>query len=227
MVERRGPWEGGKDWMARSWGELAQRAIVDVVLPGSHDSATSDLSRDVANDDGGAQIARLRRSPAPTVLFRRQTRPTVFSDARLVSGRIFGAHLTDSVAYRWSACQPLSVPEQLELGVRYLDLRIGRDSSRELPASLRCCHGFFGERIERILQHVRDFCAENGREYVIVDICHLYLKDEAGEGEDTAHRALLSVLVPIFKSRRAVIYPAGQKVKPNETLGRSKLLGIS
>ena len=52
----------GKTWMAQLWQAICGRAITGVVLPGSHDSATAALSRDVANDYGGAKILQLRRS---------------------------------------------------------------------------------------------------------------------------------------------------------------------
>ena len=39
--------------MRRYRHAIGGRKITDIVLPGSHDSATAALTRDVANDDGG------------------------------------------------------------------------------------------------------------------------------------------------------------------------------
>jgi hypothetical protein len=172
------PWDG-KSWMTDCWNAICERSITDIVLPGSHDSGTARLTREIANDDGGEKIRKLRR--------------------------IFGTPITNSIAAKWSQCQPLTIAQQLELGVRYLDLRIGRDETKDLPHALRCCHGFFGEGLVGVFEQVRDFCAGVDCEFVVIDLCHLYLSlpsvgieeaggEEVGGEEDEAHRCLVDQL---------------------------------
>ena len=119
--------------------------------------------------------------------------------------RIFGIRVTDAVAAPWCQCQCLSIMDQLELGVRYLDLRVGRDHTRPLPDALRCCHGFFGQAVVRVLEQVREFCSSNSSEFVVLDLRHLYLRlPEGGEKQDEleeeAHACLVSQLDQLLGS---------------------------
>jgi len=141
-------WDGST-WMYDNWHEIASQNITEIIIPGSHNSGTACLSNDTSNDHGGRLI-----------------RKCAFW---------FGQSSTYHVAKKWSACQPWSILEQLQSGLRYLDLRIGVDTNQTLPSKqLRVCHGFFAESIEMVLQQVVDFCIVNTNEFVVLDFQKLY-----------------------------------------------------
>jgi len=143
-------WDG-RSWMHQYWEEVRNKNITQIVLPGSHHSASSTLSEDAANDREGAAIVRWRL--------------------------LLGKSCVDHVAGKWSKCQKLDILQQLESGVRYLDLRVGWDASKFLPEhKLRACYGFFSQDIGSILQQVTDFCLNNTSEFVILDLKKLYFK---------------------------------------------------
>jgi len=99
-------WDG-RHWMHQHWEAVKGKNITQIVLPGSHHSASSTLSGDTANDSEGAAIEQWRF--------------------------LLGKSFVDHVAGKWSKCQTLDIVQQLESGVRYLDLRVGWDSSKFLP----------------------------------------------------------------------------------------------
>lgn len=143
-------WDG-QSWMHQYWEEVCNKNITQIVLPGSHHAASSTLSGDAANDLEGAAIQRWRL--------------------------LLGKSCVDHVAGKWSKCQKLDIAQQLESGVRYLDLRVGWDASKFLPEhKLRACYGFFSHDIGSILQQVTDFCLNHTSEFVILDLKKLYFK---------------------------------------------------
>jgi len=143
-------WDG-RTWMTRCWQNIKDKKITEIVLPGSHSSASANLSRDVADDTWGQNIRRYRG--------------------------IFGKSVTDHVAEKWNKFQPLSLTHQLEAGVRYLDLSVGVGLKKVVPESqLRCCHGFFSDGIGTVAQNVSDFCVTNARKFVILDFRCLYFQ---------------------------------------------------
>jgi len=66
----------------------------------------------------------------------------------------------------WAICQELSVSEQLQAGVRYLDFRICEDYA----GHLFLCHRVYAADFLAVLDEVRDFLNTHTKEIVIVDI---------------------------------------------------------
>ena len=171
-------WDG-KTWMRRSWHNIKDKKITEIILPGTHNSATANLSRDVANDVRGGNIQRYRG--------------------------IFGKRVTDHIAGKCNKFQPLSLTHQLEAGVRYLDLNVGVDVNKEAPeTTLRCCHGFFSDTIDSVARNVSDFCITHSREFVILDFRCLHFQTRGDVHEEATHllligeieKALGNLLVP-------------------------------
>lgn len=88
--------------------------------------------------------------------------------ARLLAA--FGC-LVRPIVHRWSITQGLTLQQQLEGGIRYLDLRI---SSGPLHHQYSIVHGLYGVDIKEILETVKSFCASHLSEVFIIDINHLY-----------------------------------------------------
>ena len=140
-------WDGST-WMSTAWYNIREKKMTEIILPGSRNAATSALSRDVANDSQGIFIQKYRG--------------------------IIGTYITDKISEQCNRYQPCSVLEQLKMGVRYIDLSVGFDSTKANPESpLRCCHGFFSTDIGTVLNDVSHFCLQNTLEFVILDFRRL------------------------------------------------------
>lgn len=84
------------------------------------------------------------------------------------------------IVYNQSRAQDYKVSEQLNAGIRYLDLRVGPNQWFEgftfhnQETVLRTMHGLHGEGVEEILQATKDFLAANPKEIVILDFQHFH-----------------------------------------------------
>ncbi|PAV89968.1 hypothetical protein WR25_10546 [Diploscapter pachys] len=124
----------------------------DITVRGSHDSGSSktlDSSLPVANDEG-KWIQRLGKLPT----IRRGIK-------------------------RWAVTQRMSIKEQLESGIRYLDIRVSRppfdkQSTSETLENIRICHALYGLHYREVLLEVREFLNEHSKEILILDINHAY-----------------------------------------------------
>ena len=74
--------------------------------------------------------------------------------------------------YRWAKCQRSDCRRQLDLGVRYLDVRLAKMSDRK--GDVKVVHALFGEALEKVLDDVNAFLNHHDREVVILDFQHIY-----------------------------------------------------
>jgi hypothetical protein len=172
-------------WMEDLSPFIEKRPLNRIALPGTHDSGTSTLSRDSA-------ISR---------------------DA---SSTIWNAGLTPGIksrVYDWALAQNLSVADQLQSGIRYLDIRVLdnrlvetfdqdkaiADEAREKQIFI--VHSMFGARIEVILDQVEAFLSKNLKEIVILRIGtnrsdSLSSRGKAYLMNDLVHKRLGDLMVP-------------------------------
>ncbi|XP_047465397.1 PI-PLC X domain-containing protein 1-like isoform X2 [Mugil cephalus] len=101
------------DWMSQLPPKLHTVPLYDLAIPGSHDSITYDL--DV--NSSIVEPQKLRR----------------FSKICCVR----------KIVHRWASTQDATVTEQLDAGVRYLDLRIARKPNDPDPTRLYFYHGLY------------------------------------------------------------------------------------
>ncbi|KAK7196489.1 Variant-surface-glycoprotein phospholipase C [Novymonas esmeraldas] len=142
----------GHSWMWDVRDAIESLSIAQVVMVGTHNAATSDISwrsrfgRDAPGSLGGG-------GPVAAV-------------ARLFAGGFLGA---------WTRCQQMSVEAQLRYGIRYIDLRIAPHPTR--PAELYTTHGLLSVRLADVLQTVRRFLADDAssHEVVLLDLQHVFL----------------------------------------------------
>ncbi len=126
--------------------QFSKAAIKDIILPGTHDSATSGIEiNSEFSPDGSAITKRLK----------------ILKSLPLYN-QIF--------AY-WSKTQPLTIKQQLDQGIRYLDLRLC-DKNGEVYS----CHGKYSDNISTIIQQVKAFTddPENKNEIILLDMNHFY-----------------------------------------------------
>jgi hypothetical protein len=160
-------WTSRPDWMGGLSATIGGRALANVVLPGTHDSGTATLTAtSEVTIDAPDWLQSLSRS---------------------------GGFLpVGIIAAGWSRAQGRAIPDQLDAGFRYLDLRICHASD-----GLRLCHGLAGERIETVLDQVNTFLSQHSQEIVILDFNHLY-----GLTSDD-HASLAALIASTFGARLA------------------------
>jgi hypothetical protein len=84
------------------------------------------------------------------------------------------------------------VKDQLEHGIRYLDLRLcGRPGSPDVYVA----HGLYGHRITDILKEVSDFLDDNPKEILILDFNHFHNMSSVD------HREVLILIISTFREK--------------------------
>ncbi|GLG95159.1 PI-PLC X domain-containing protein 3 [Gryllus bimaculatus] len=134
-----------ENWMAQLPNSLREVPVINLAIPGSHDSGSCTISRSSAV------------SP--------DTSPVVKQLCK-----IFGA-VVKRLVYNWVVTQHSSITEQLSGGIRYLDLRI---ATKQHSKNLYFVHGLYGDEISNILKDVREYLDTHVKEIVILDFQHFY-----------------------------------------------------
>ena len=120
------------DWMSEIFEQTPSVALNQIILPGTHDSATSDMTSS---------------SPLSS-----QLTPW----AKLAPRSSLAA---------WSKTQQRSIYEQLEDGIRYIDLRLEQTES-----GVYSVHGLLSTPLEVIVADISRFAVQHPREIVIIDL---------------------------------------------------------
>lgn len=100
------------------------------------------------------------------------------------------------IIFNWSINQYDNITEQLNGGIRYLDLRLATKSNDEI----HFLHGLYGAEITRPLQDVADWLSSHPNEVVILDFQHFYAFTERH------HRSLIDKIRHIFRDKMCPIY---------------------
>lgn len=109
------------------------------------------------------------------------------SGVRALGGSCCGS----AVVRKWARTQHLSIAEQLDAGIRYLDFRVAQHpGTRELHV----VHGLYGGLVEQALRDVQVFLLRNPHEVVILDFNHFYNMGLS------AHKHLLSMIRAVFEN---------------------------
>ncbi|EDV99073.1 PI-PLC X domain-containing protein 2 [Drosophila grimshawi] len=128
-----------ENWMRELPAELRDLSIVNLAIPGSHNSMTYGI-------DSNSRLA-----PDADSAIRRWH-------------RFFPCFVR-----RWSRNQSASILDQLQLGVRYFDLRIAQNEGK-----FYYCHGLFAMEVFEPLHELRHFLDTHPEEVVILDLQHFY-----------------------------------------------------
>ena len=80
--------------------------------------------------------------------------------------------LLKDVIYKWSKTQSLDLTNQLQLGIRYLDLRI---ACKPESNDIHIVHGLFGKQLYEILDELILFLDTHPKEIILVDFYENYL----------------------------------------------------
>lgn len=137
-------------WMADMMQQIGDVPLCRVTLPGTHDSGTYPMTTRSALDPYN-EGARLR---------------VVMAAERVAQQR---GTSTRPLIVDWSKAQDLSITDQLQAGIRYLDLRVSLVDSTYVLGHVLVCG-----TLDDALQQVLMFTQQNPGELIIVDVNHVY-----------------------------------------------------
>jgi hypothetical protein len=152
FARQRATWSLGDDdvvaWMSRAPARDA--ALGALTLPGTHDSATHYLSENL-QPGREAQLPEWARTAV-----------------RLAEALRIPA---DQLVRRWAKAQTLSVGEQLERGIRYVDVRAGWNRDLERWA---VHHALTGAAVDEVMEEIKTFLVSAPSEVVVVELTHFF-----------------------------------------------------
>lgn len=136
-------------WITRNYEQLKNKPLNRLVLPGTHDSGTFNLNgtwnRGV-NDPFAPDTDDLKR----------------------------GLSFLGDGYDKWAKAQERTIYQQLQDGIRYIDVRVCVDKS----GNLKTCHGLYGISLTELINDVVKFANEYPREPILLDFNHFYDWDE-------------------------------------------------
>jgi len=156
-----------KTWITDNWSVLSTKQLNEVYLAGSHNSA------------------------AYTVSFDRNS--TFYQS---LEEPFYSLGYFPDIVNNWTQCQNLTVLDQLNSGIRVLDLRISQIVG---SGALICSHTYYLESLTDILQQVKNFLTSSGgsQEFVIIT----YKPDQAfNNSSEIIYEALVSFFGSLISS---------------------------
>lgn len=129
-------------WMQAHWEQIGRKPLKELCLPSTHDSGTYRLDLKLAPD--AADLIKTLYDYADTD-----------NNATGVRKYIRGM----------AVCQSLTIREQLDSGIRVIDLRVCK-----VDGVYYCCHALLGDEIRVLLKDMAEFLAANLYEVVFVKV---------------------------------------------------------
>jgi hypothetical protein len=213
------------NWMGTLKDQLRNVRLNALTIPGTHDSGASGFSaQSVTAPDFLVDLATSVNSWAGTVKSQESACPSIIYPGCTASldsvvtilnglsaqvatirvGTNLGAavpKIADYVAAQSNA-QDRDIAQQLNDGIRYLDLRLCAPTG-PLP-EVTLCHGLYNQQagITLVLRQIHDFVVAHPSEIVIVDVNHFYGVD--GQGATTPQKdALVRQIRSVFSTNPA------------------------
>lgn len=149
-------------WMSDLPPQLKDVPVIYLAIPGSHDSMTYGITR-------SSKLA---------------------PDAEPILHRLYPVFR--GTILRWTITQSIDTWQQLQIGIRYFDLRL---ATKEGTKEFFFTHGVYAEEISKALNQVKEFVDTHPGEVVILDCQHFY-----GFNPDD-HQRLIRYLIGIYGSR--------------------------
>ncbi|KAK8803485.1 hypothetical protein WA158_001179 [Blastocystis sp. Blastoise] len=129
-------------WMEDNFQFLENRTLFEVMIPGTHDSGSFELTSEIC-PSGSEEIARWKNIASAV-----------------------GINVVKIIQY-WGKSQSISILEQLNQGIRHLDLRaMWKDNSWYTH------HALIGIKIETILDEIVSFMNSKSSEILILEVGH-------------------------------------------------------
>ncbi|KAK6100883.1 Phosphatidylinositol-specific phospholipase C X domain family protein [Brugia pahangi] len=150
------------DWMSELPAAARDKPIMTLAIPGSHLSGTCNLKED-------SEI-----TPDQTWCVR------VLDSNDMIRKAV----------YNWSKVQTISIKQQLEAGIRFLDVQVAY-----INEDIYVVHGLRSMEIRELFKRVDDFLSVHPKEIVLIDINHFY------EFREQHHDKLLDMISNLFGDR--------------------------
>lgn len=153
---------------------IADKPLNQLILPGTHDSGTYQLTNEIAkNQDISDKINKLKY--------------------------IGVGFIVNSVIKKWSKTQDKNIYDQLKSGVRYLDLRLSYwDDKNDFYVT----HGLFGPKFSDVAAQISRFLNENPKEILVIqigDMNYLGVESKAQSNQEK----LIKFIESTFKGKLA------------------------
>ncbi|CAF1031743.1 unnamed protein product [Adineta ricciae] len=106
--------------------------------------------------------------------------------------------LISPIIKNWSITQNLTFAEQLQIGIRYFDLRVCRttNESQSKRSPFTFTHGLLGGLVRDGLEEINAFLNQHSKEVVLLDFNHFYdFTDQCG------HEQLIELIDEIFGAK--------------------------
>ncbi|CAF1030204.1 unnamed protein product [Adineta ricciae] len=106
--------------------------------------------------------------------------------------------LISPIIKNWSITQSLTFAEQLQIGIRYFDLRVCRttNESQSKRSPFTFTHGLLGGLVRDGLEEINEFLNQHSKEVVLLDFNHFYdFTDQCG------HEQLIELIDEIFGAK--------------------------
>jgi len=142
-------------WMGDLFDQLKDKTLLQLTLPGTHDSGTNALKNEIAPDI----------EPIVKILWENFR----FADDATGAGSYIKGMAT---------AQSLSIKEQLEAGIRYIDLRVCW-----MDSDFYTCHSLQGSKISEILTDVSSFLEQNKKEIIVFKVAYKGKFDESNKNK--------------------------------------------
>ncbi|KAM3724367.1 PI-PLC X domain-containing protein [Dirofilaria immitis] len=168
------------DWMSELPAAARDKPIMTLAIPGSHLSGTCNLKEDSEITPDQTWCVRVLDS---NDMIRR-------------------------AVYNWSKVQTMSITQQLEAGIRFLDIRVAY-----VNESIYVVHGLRAMEIRDLFKRVDDFLSLHPKEVVLIDINHFY------EFREQQHDKLLDMINNLFGDR-LITRPATIRTAMSYTLNK-------
>jgi hypothetical protein len=154
-------------WMGTMAKSIQHKMLCRVGLPGTHDSGTFQFKESLgASPDSDLTMSIQDKLEGGSDGGRRGLLGSI--------GSVINDHILSKVFSSLCKTQHKSIREQLDGGIRYLDLRIVRHAE---SGKFYTCHGVYCVDMDDVIREVNDFLNTNKREIVLLDINHLFKMD--------------------------------------------------
>jgi hypothetical protein len=178
----------GASWMVDMSKDLAEKPLNQVILPGSHDSATYKLESTFAKgQELSAKLNKLKK--------------------------IAVGYALTSIAKSWGTAQDRTIYQQLNDGIRYLDLRV---TYRDDKKQFYMVHGLFGPPLANVLSQITRFMREHPREILVIQVGDLNYMGESASNIADNHRKLAQIFLNAFGTK---MVKKSEVVGPEVTVG--------
>jgi hypothetical protein len=125
--------------------DMKSKPLIHLAIPGAHDCMTYTIksNAEMSPDNNPTVVALLK---------------------------VFGS-LGQRYMHKWCITQDMTIGEQLNSGMRYMDFRC---ATKPDDSNIYFCHGLYGDEVSDYLGMVNEFLDENRGEVVILDFQHFY-----------------------------------------------------